>query len=123
MSDNNSVEENHPLNENGKKVVGTPDDVSRFEKGDLVKVHLEMKGQVFTVYPHEENGVVVALEHEDDEYFYHMPVVQFAKEQRMFNPDHLIIEQKANGDAGEMDKLKEARKATKKQKAAAEKEA
>ena len=129
MSDNSTVkefvssavEEDHPLNKDGKKVVGLESDTDRFSEGDLVRVHLEMKGQVFTVYPHGENGVVIGLQHEDDEYLYHMPIVQFATEQRMFNPDHLIVEQKANGDEGEVDKLKAAKSATKKQKEQADK--
>ena len=116
MSDNNTVEENHPLNDDGKKIVGTSNDVERFALGDLVRVHLEMKGQVFVVYPHEENGIVISLNHEDDEYYYHMPIIQFATEQRMFNPDHIIVEQKENGADGEVEKLKAAKAATKKQK-------
>ena len=122
MADNSTVEENHPLNDDGKKIVGGPKDVERFSEGDLVRVHLEMKGQVFTTYPHEEKGVVISKSHEDEEYFYHMPVIQFPTEQRMFNPDHIIVEQKENGDPGEMDKIKAAKIATRKQKEQAAKD-
>ncbi len=110
--DTNRTEEDHPTNEDGLKVVGTDDDVTRFSEGDLVQVHLEMKGQVFLTYPHEERGMVVALSHQDDEYFYHMPVVQFEKELRMFNPDHLIVVQKFDETRPEAKRLDEARVAS-----------
>lgn len=109
MSENH---EDHPVNENGKKVVGKPEDVSRFSVGDLVQVHLAMKGQVFITYPHEERGIVVSLNHEDDEYFYHMPVIQFENELRMFNPDHVIVVQRGDGSAGETERLEAAERET-----------
>lgn len=106
MSDN--VEENHPIDPaTNKKIVGTPADVERFQIGDLVRVHLEMKGQIFLDnYPMLERGVVLAKQYQDDEYIYHMPVVQLATEQRMFNPEHIIVEQREDGSPGEVERLK-----------------
>lgn len=115
-------QEDHPVNEEGLKIVGKPEDVSRFRIGDLVQVHLEMKDRVFVQYPHEERGVVVALDHKDDEYFYHMPVVQFPKELRMFNPDHIIVVQRDDGTQPEKERLEEAQKKTEAEKKRAEEE-
>lgn len=115
MSEETNNEQEHPTTEEGKKIVGVPEDVSRFSVGDLVQVHLEMKDIVFRTYPHEERGVVIDLHHEDDEYYYHMPVIQFEKELRMFNPDHVIVVQRADGSPGEVDRLEAAQEATERQ--------
>lgn len=122
MSEENRTEEDHPTNEDGLKVVGTSADVSRFTEGDLVQVHLEMKGQVFLTYPHEERGMVVSLDHSDDEYAYHMPVIQFEKELRMFNPDHLIVVQKFDETKPEAKRLDEAKVASDAERVKQEKE-
>lgn len=92
-------------------VVGKPEDVtSRFGLGDLVEVHLEMKGQVFLTDPHGQRGMVVALSHTDSEHLFHMPVVQFEKQCCMFNPEALIVVQKADGTPGETEMLEQAHK-------------
>jgi hypothetical protein len=115
-------EEDHPINEDGLKVVGTPEDTNRFGVGDYVQVHLEMKDQVFLTHPHGELGIVVSLHHQDDEYYYHMPVIQFTDNLFMFNPDHLIVVQRADGTPGEVDALKRAEAKTKKEREKAEAE-
>lgn len=104
----------------GLKIVGEPADTARFGKGDYVQAHLEMKGQVFLNYPCGERGVVIGLTHRDEEYYYHMPIVQFTNEVRMFNPDHLIVVQRADGSEGEVEKLADAEKKIAVEKAKAE---
>lgn len=104
--------EKQPVNEAGLTIVGEEKDVARFGVGDLVQVHLELKGQVFLTPPHGMRGVVIRLNHEDEEYFYHMPVIQFEKELRMFNPDHIIVVQRADGSPGEIEMLEAAEAAT-----------
>lgn len=125
MSEEQNTEDHPVINIDGKdlKVVGEESDVSRFNVGDYVQVHLEMKGQVFLDYPHGDRGVVVALNHKDEEYFYHMPVIQFENELRMFNPDHIFVVQRHDGSPGEVERMEAAEAATEKERAKQEAEA
>lgn len=80
-----------------KTVIGSHKDVGHIRVGDVMRCWLEMKGEVFEVYPHNSLALVTALYHEDDEYFYWLPIVAIADynerdnryEHRMFNPEHL----------------------------------
>ena len=79
------------------EVRGAPKDVACFRVGDVLRVHLEMRGQIFTCYPHNSLAIVEKLWHMDDDYFYWLPIIAMADidpsygqfERRMFNPDHL----------------------------------
>lgn len=89
-----------PTNADGVKVIGKPEDVDRFRVNDVVIVYLHMRDDIFMQYPFGEIGVVTALEYSDGEYLFHMPCVQFATELRMFNPEHLIVQQAVLDDDG-----------------------
>ena len=90
------------------KVVGREEDVTRFKRGDLIVIHLELRDQVFLDAPHGETGVVMELSYKDNEYLYNLPVVQFgtpSNELRMVNPDYMIVIQRADGSEPELDRL------------------
>jgi hypothetical protein len=96
-----------------KQVVGSPDDVARFQVGDLVQCHLFFKGEFFDETPHGDVGTVHSLSHEDETHIYHMPVVLHATGLRMWNPEFLIVTQylnPRNGADGEADRLALAEK-------------
>ncbi len=110
------------VTDKGLKIVGSLEDVSRFEVGDYVQAHINHRDQVFLNYPHGERGIVVALSYEDDEYHYRLPIIQFTGDLRMFNPDHLVVVQRKDGSPGETEKLEAADEATKREKAKQEAE-
>lgn len=101
--------ENGEIVYNGKtyKQVGYEADVEKFEPQSLVVMNLEMKGTTYVDYPHGEHGVVISKFHIEDDCYFHLPVVQFASEKRMCNPEYLIVVQKPDGSPGEVDKLKQ----------------
>lgn len=112
----------HEVTDKGLKIVGSLEDVSRFEVGDYVQAHINHRDQVFLNYPHGERGLVVALSYEDDEYHYRLPIIQFTGDLRMFNPDHLVVVQRKDGTPGETEKLTAADEATAREKAKQEAE-
>jgi hypothetical protein len=96
-----------------KQVVGSPEDVARFQIGDLVQCHLFFKDELFDEAPHGDVGTVHSLSHEDETHIYHMPVVLHATGLRMWNPEFLIVTQylnPRNGVDGEADRLQLAEK-------------
>jgi hypothetical protein len=97
------------------KPVGRIEDVERFQVGDLVRIHLELREQVFLDAPHGEQGIVIRLDHEDNEYHYNLPVVSFGDpsgELRMCNPDYLLIIQRQDGSEPEPERVAEADRKT-----------
>jgi hypothetical protein len=97
------------------KVVGRVEDVARFQIGDMVMVHLELRDQIFLDAPHGETGVVTALSYQDTDYHYNLPVVQFGaptSELRMCNPDYLIILMRQDGSTPEQERVEDAMRKT-----------
>ncbi len=93
--------ENPTQTANGKQIVGSPTDVSRFTVGDLVQMHLEYKNQIFDESPHGDVGTVHALHHEDETHYYNMPVILFPDGLKMVNPEFLIVTQYMTPRAGQ----------------------
>ena len=68
------------VTKDGLIIVGTPQDVQHIKVGDVMRIHLEMNGKVFSHFPHDRVAIVTRLYHDDGEYFYWNPVVAIVEQ-------------------------------------------
>lgn len=116
----NMSENELPVDEKGRKIIGKPSDTDRFRVGDTVIVYIHMRDDIFMQYPFGEIGVVLSLTYSDAEFVFNMPVVKLPTEMRMYNPDHLIVMQTVDGRPNEQELLDKMEAAIAKRRAAQE---